>query len=162
MPIGSPVDTFNAPAVRRTHENSRFTVTPFSRKDADSERLGSGGARPPLPAIEERHDDDSQSTGSLFIGWVFEGLAETNPALRQRMAARASRGPAIETPYDDLARQIGEAAYRRTAAQVASVLAGVASEKAAFQLIAAAATGAGLLRWQQAIKALEQAGDAPA
>jgi hypothetical protein len=93
---------------------------------------------------------------------VLEGPGETGPVLRQRMAARASGGPPIDAPYDDLARQIGEAAYRTTGAQVASVLAAVGSEKAAFELIAAAATGAGLLRWQHAIEALAQSGDAPA
>ena len=83
--------------------------------------------------------------------------------LRQRVAARAAAdGPPIEAPYDDLACQIGEAAWRVTDAQVASVLAAAGSEKAAFELIAAAATGAGLLRWQQAIKALEATSDAPA
>jgi hypothetical protein len=35
-------------------------------------------------------------------------------------------------------------------------------EKAAFELIAAAATRAGLFRWQHAIKALEEATDASA
>ena len=93
---------------------------------------------------------------------VLEGPGETDPALRQRMAARASGVPAIDKPYDDLARQIGEDAYRTTGAQVASVRTATGSEKAAFELIAAAATGAGLLRWQRAIEALEQAGDAPA
>jgi hypothetical protein len=68
----------------------------------------------------------------------------------------------MEAPYDDLARQIGEAAWRGTNAQVACVLAAAGSEKAAFELIAAAATGAGLLRWQRAIKALEETSDAPA
>lgn len=67
----------------------------------------------------------------------------------------------MEAPYDDLARQIGEAAWRVTNAQVASVLAAAGSEKAAFELIAAAATGAGLLRWQRATKALEEMSDAP-
>jgi hypothetical protein len=66
----------------------------------------------------------------------------------------------MEAPYDDLARQIGEAAWRITDAQVASVLAAAGSEKAAFELIATAATAAGLLRWQRAIKALEEIGDA--
>lgn len=93
---------------------------------------------------------------------VLEGPGETDPALRKRVAARASGGPAADAPYDDLARQIGEAAYRTTDAQVASVLAAVGTEKAAFEIIAAAATGAGLLRWQLAIQALEQADDAPA
>lgn len=91
---------------------------------------------------------------------VLEGSGETSPGLRQRVAARAAGGPSIEAPYDDLARQIGEAAHRTTDAQVASVLAAVRNEKAAFELIAAAATGAALLRWERAIKALEEAGDA--
>ena len=67
----------------------------------------------------------------------------------------------MEALYDDLARQIGEAAWRVTDAQVASILAAAGSEKASFELIAAAATGAGLLRWQRAIKALEETSDAP-
>jgi hypothetical protein len=87
---------------------------------------------------------------------VLEGPGETDPALRQSVAARAAGGPPIEAPYDDLARQIGEAAYRTTDAQVANVLTVSGSEKAAFELIAAAATGAGLFRWQQAIKALQE------
>src|SRR5262245_25102404 len=93
---------------------------------------------------------------------VLEGPGETGAVLRQRLATRAAGGPPIEAPYEDLARQIGEAAFRTTNAQVASVLADAGSEKAAFELIAAAATGAGLLRWQRAIAALEQSGDATA
>lgn len=92
---------------------------------------------------------------------VLEGPGETDAALRQRVAARAAGGSSIEAPYDDLARQIGEAAWRITDAQVASVLAAAGSEKAAFELIATAAMAAGLLRWQEAIEALEEAGDAP-
>jgi hypothetical protein len=67
----------------------------------------------------------------------------------------------MEAPYDALAHQIGEAADRTTDAQVASVVAAAGSEKAAFELVVAAATGAGLSRWQQAIKALKDAADAP-
>ena len=92
---------------------------------------------------------------------VLEGPGETDAALRQRVAARAAGGPPIEPPYDDLARQIGEASYRATDAQVASVLAATGSEKATFELIVTAAAGAGLLRWQHAIKILEGFGDAP-
>ena len=66
----------------------------------------------------------------------------------------------MEAPYDDLARQIGEFAAGVTDEQVASVLRATGSEKAAFELIAAAALGAGLLRWQQGIKVLEEATDA--
>ncbi len=92
---------------------------------------------------------------------VLEEPGETDPALRKRVAARASGGPPIEAPYDDLAHQIGEAADRTTDAQVVSVVAAVGSEKGAFELIVTAATGAGLSRRQQAIKALKDAGDAP-
>lgn len=93
---------------------------------------------------------------------VLEGPGETDAALRQRVAARAAGGPPIETPYDELACQIGEAAYRTTDTQVASVLAAAGSEKAAFELIAAAATGAALLCWQKAITVLKTSDDAPA
>ena len=105
---------------------------------------------------------DHHSFAEILRRKVLEGPGETDPALRQRMAARASGGPPIEAPYDDLARQIGEAAYRTTDGQVASVLAVAGSEKAAFELIAAAATGAGLLRWRQALRALEATSDASA
>lgn len=93
---------------------------------------------------------------------VLEGPGESDPALRQRVAARSAGGPSIEAPYDDLARQIGEAACRTTDTQVANVLAAAGSEKAAFELIVAAATGAGLLRWRQASKGLEETRDASA
>jgi hypothetical protein len=103
---------------------------------------------------------DHHSFAETLRRRVLEGPGETDAALRQRVAARAAGGPPIEAPYDDLARQIGGAAWRVTDAQVASVLAAAGSEKAAFELIAAGATGAGLLRWQRAIKALEETSDA--
>jgi hypothetical protein len=93
---------------------------------------------------------------------VLEGPGETAPGLRQRVATRAAGGPPIEAPYDELARQIGEAACRTTDAQVAKVLTAAGSEKATFELVAAATTGAGLLRWRLATKALDETGDAPA
>jgi hypothetical protein len=68
----------------------------------------------------------------------------------------------MEAPYDDLARQLGESAAGVTDEQVASVVRATGSEKAAFEVIAAGALGAGLLRWQQGIKALDEATDAPA
>jgi hypothetical protein len=93
---------------------------------------------------------------------VLDGPGESDPALRQRVATRAAGGPPIEAPYDDLARQIGEAACLTTDIQVANVVTAARSEKAAFELIVAAATGAGLLRWRHAVKALEETNDAPA
>jgi hypothetical protein len=52
---------------------------------------------------------------------VLDGPGETGAALRRGMAERAAGGPPLEAPYDDLARQIGQAAYKVTDAQVARV-----------------------------------------
>ena len=93
---------------------------------------------------------------------VLEGPGETPPAARQAAAQRAAGGPPMPSPYDDLARQIGEAAHRVTDAQVASALAAAGGEKATFEIIIAASVGAGLLRWDQAMQALKEATDAPA
>ena len=92
---------------------------------------------------------------------VLDGPGETDRVIRQAAAERAAGGPALAAPYDDLARQIGESAARVTDEQVADVLRATGSEKAAFEIIAAAALGAGLLRWRQAIKVLDEAADAP-
>jgi hypothetical protein len=91
---------------------------------------------------------------------VLEGPGETPPAARQEAAKTAAGVSTVQLGYSDLARQIGESAHRVTDAQVASVLSVAGSQKAAFEIITAAALGAGLLRWQQAIKTLEGAGDA--
>jgi hypothetical protein len=93
---------------------------------------------------------------------VLDGPGETDRAVRQAAAQRATGGPAMDAPYDDLARQIGESAAGVTDEQVASVLRATGSERAAFEVIVAAALGAGLLRWRQGIKALDEVADAPA
>ena len=90
---------------------------------------------------------------------VLEGPGETGAALRQAMAERAAGGPPLEAPYDDLARQIGQAAYKVTDEQVASVVERAGSERAAFELIVASALGAGLHRWRHGLKALEEAAE---
>lgn len=93
---------------------------------------------------------------------VLEGPGITEAALRRGVAARASDGPVVPAPYDALARQIAEAAPATTDAQVADVVRAAGSEKAAFEIVLAAAVGAGLARWQRAIGVLDEAGDAPA
>jgi hypothetical protein len=92
---------------------------------------------------------------------VLEGPGEIDPALRQAVAASAADGPPAQPPYDALARQIGEAATLTTDAQVTNVVRATGSEKATFEVIIAAAVGAGLLRWQQAVKVLDEATHAP-
>jgi hypothetical protein len=86
---------------------------------------------------------------------TLEGPGETDASLRQAMAERAAGGPPVEAPYDDVARQIGEAAYKD--AQVANVVKRAGSERAAYELIVAAALGAGLHRWRRGSNILEQA-----
>ena len=89
---------------------------------------------------------------------VLEGKGVTDTALRQAMAKRASGGPAIEeTAYDELAIQIGQAAYKVTDAQVSQVVQKARNEKAAFELIVAAAIGAGFYRWQKGLDLLTKA-----
>jgi hypothetical protein len=68
----------------------------------------------------------------------------------------------MAAPYDNLVRQISESADGVTDEQVAGVVRATGSEKAAFEVIIAAAVGAGLLRWRHGIKALDEAIDAPA
>lgn len=90
---------------------------------------------------------------------VLEGPGLTSPTVRQTAAASAAGRSVVSTQAEsgDLARQIGEAAALVTDAQVDRVLAALGSEKATFEIIMAAAVGAGLLRWQEGVRALEAA-----
>jgi uncharacterized peroxidase-related enzyme len=90
---------------------------------------------------------------------VLEGPGETAAALRRGMAERAAGGPPVEAPYDDLARQIGQAAYKVTDEQVAQVAEQAGSQRAAFELIVASALGTGLHRWRRGLEVLEEAAD---
>ena len=65
---------------------------------------------------------------------VLEGTGETCSVLRQTVAASAIGGPPALPPRDELARQIGEAAYRTTDEQVANVLRATGTEKSARSL----------------------------
>jgi hypothetical protein len=68
----------------------------------------------------------------------------------------------MAAPYDALVSGISEGGHRVTDAQVNSVVQASGSEKAAFEIIAAAAMGAGLMRWRLALKALDEVRDASA
>jgi hypothetical protein len=81
---------------------------------------------------------------------------------RLAAAERASGGQAIAASYDGLVCQIGELSHRVTSAQVEQLVREVGSEKAAFEIIVAAAMGAGLVRWRSAIKVLGEVSDASA
>jgi hypothetical protein len=103
---------------------------------------------------------DHRALADALRDRVLEGPGETSPALRRAVALSAEGGSAAPPPYDALARQTGEAAYRTTDADVANVVRMTGSERATFEVIMAAAVGAGLLRWQQAMTVLDEATDA--
>lgn len=100
-----------------------------------------------------RHADEVRAAATGATG-------ESAAATREAVLERAAGGSATADPYDVLARQIGEAAFRVTDAQVASVRASEGSDKAAFEIIMAASIGAGLTRWDRAIGVIEEAADA--
>jgi hypothetical protein len=86
----------------------------------------------------------------------------TEASLRNAMSARAAGGPPADEPYDHLARQIGEASFRVTDAEVDAVRQATGSDKATFELVMSACIGAGLARWDAAGRAIEEATDASA
>jgi hypothetical protein len=103
---------------------------------------------------------DHRALAETLRRQVLEGPGETPPQVRQAAAQRAAGGPPSGSAFDDLARQVGEAAFRVTDAQVQSVVAATGSERATFEIIVAAALGAGLSRWRLAMKALDEASHA--
>ena len=88
---------------------------------------------------------------------VFDEPADTSIELRRQMGQRAAGGAPIVAPYDQLARDVGEASYRVTDAEVSAVRAATGSDRATFELVAAAAVGAALKRWKAGIAAIEAA-----
>jgi hypothetical protein len=71
---------------------------------------------------------------------ILEGPGDAHPGARQAAAQRAAGGSSTQSPYDDLARQIGESARGVTDAQVAGVLAVTGSEKASVEITIASAS----------------------
>ena len=88
---------------------------------------------------------------------VVSAPAETPESLRRDVLTRAAGGPPLAEPYDALVHQIAEAASRVTDAQVSAVRGVTGSDKASFEVVMAAAIGAGLQRWDQAMEALDAA-----
>ncbi|HEY6980506.1 hypothetical protein [Reyranella sp.] len=107
------------------------------------------------------HRADHGALAEALRRRVLEGSGETDANLRRKVAERAAGGPPVDAAYDDLALQIATAANRVTDPQVAAAVRAAGSEKAAFEIIAAAAVGAGLLRWQLGISVVEEAANAP-
>lgn len=97
-----------------------------------------------------------------LLGRKVAELGVTGPQLRAGAMARGAGGSSpFAEPYDALAVQIGEASYRVTDAQVEAVRLAAGSDKAAFEVVFAASVGAGLARWDEALRAIEGIDDAP-
>jgi len=80
--------------------------------------------------------------------------------LRRAALERDSGGSSLPEPYEALVRQIGLDSARVTDAQVNAVREAAGTEKAAFELVFAAAVGAGLRRWDAAERVITEAEDA--
>jgi hypothetical protein len=113
-----------------------------------------------VSAVKAATRADHAALANALRRRVLEGPGASDPALRQAVARSATSGPPVSPPYDALARQIGQSASRTTDLQVADVVGATGSEKAAFEIIVAAAVGAGLHRWQEAINVLDESIDA--
>ena len=74
--------------------------------------------------------------------------------------AGAGRPSVLTEPLRTLAEQVGCASFRVTDAQVDAVRDAAGSDQAAFEIVMAASVGAGLRRWDAAMRAIEEAGDA--
>lgn len=99
---------------------------------------------------------DHHAMAEVLRKQILKNPGKTDSALRQAIAKRATGGSPLEAPYDELALQIGKGGYGVSDSQVKEVVAKSGSEKTAFELIAAAAVGAGLYRWDKGIIVLKE------
>ena len=106
-----------------------------------------------MPAdLHHRHAEALRAaTGASGQTETSVRTAVLTPAVRRRSDQRACGA---------LARQIRDAAYRVTDAQVAAVRAATGSDKGAFEIIMSASIWAGLARWDAAVRAIDEASDA--
>ncbi|MEO7015861.1 MAG: hypothetical protein ABI067_04880 [Leifsonia sp.] len=104
---------------------------------------------------QEMAGTHSQHAGELRSR--VENTGTLDRTLRLAILARGSGGSAVPEPFDTLANQIAEDAFRVTDAQVQAVLLETGSEKDTFEVVLIAAIGAGLRRWDAAQKAIMEA-----
>jgi len=71
----------------------------------------------------------------------------------------AGAGAELDAPHRELVATIAEASHRVTDAQVTAVQEALGSDRAAFEVIMAASAGAGLRRWDAALRAIREASD---
>lgn len=100
---------------------------------------------------------DHRAFAKALRAQVHSGSGLSAPGLLQQTLEKASGGSPLPAPIDALAGQIAEAAYRVSDSQVAAVRAEAGSDKATFEIVMAAAIGAGLMRWDRAIALMDEA-----
>jgi hypothetical protein len=88
---------------------------------------------------------------------ILFGRGRPMPPFAKRWQSEQPEALRFRPPYDEFARQIGEAAYKITDEQMAKVVEQAGSEKAAFELTMAAALGSGLHRFWRGLNVLEAA-----
>lgn len=103
----------------------------------------------------EGHEEHAES---LRARTTARGI--TAASLRAGALGRDAGGPPLPEPYDVLVRQVGADSARVTDAHVAAVREAAGLDKAAFEVILAASIGAGLRRWDAALRAIGGGGDA--
>jgi hypothetical protein len=86
------------------------------------------------------------------------GLLDAN--LRKAAIERANGGAALPQPYEALVTHVVGASYKVTDAEVAAVRQALGSDKAAFEVLMAAAIGAAMVRFDHAMQALQGASNA--
>ena len=89
-------------------------------------------------------------------------VLETGRLRRElRVLALEGDGANAPVPYSALIVQVRDESSRVRDAQVDAVRRAAGSEKETFELVLAAAIGAGLERWEVALNVIREAGDAP-
>jgi len=90
-----------------------------------------------------------------------ENAGVLDPGLRAACVRIGAGADAeIAAAHRELAATIAESSHRVTDAQVAAVREALGSDRAAFEVIMAASAGAGLRRWDAAMRAIREASDA--
>ena len=90
---------------------------------------------------------------------VGEAPGAADPALRRQVFTAGTGTTVAPEPYAGLALRIAERSYRVTDADVKAVRSIAGSDKATFEVVVSAAVGAGLFRWDEAMRVLTEAFD---
>ena len=101
------------------------------------------------------HEEHAQRLRDAVID---SGISDDR--LRRGALERDADGAPLPEPYEAMVRQVGWDSSRVTDAQVDAVRDAAGSDKAAFELVFASAAGAGLRRWDAAMRVMTEAGDA--